>query len=377
MVIAVNAIFFQKDQLEGYGHYAREILYRVAKAHPEHEFVLVFDRPFSKEFLFAPNVKAIQVGPAARHVPAFLFWYNISAPIAIQKFKPSVWVQPYGFCSLTTKIPQLLVIHDLAFNHFPDQISWHQRWHYRVFTPSFLKKAARIVTVSAFSQNDIRQQYPFTENRVKVIPGAAREGFVPMGREEKEQVKNSYAGGCEYFLCVGGISPRKNLLNVLKAFSLFKKWHKSNMKLVIAGRLAWHYQEFLNKLNSFKYREDVVLTGYLTDEKLQKITAAAYGLVYVSDFEGFGLPIVEAMQCGVPVIAGNNSSMTEVGETAILYADPQNPKQIAEYMQLLYRDEKYRQVYADRGIERAKTYSWNRSAEEFWKEILATVAVSS
>jgi glycosyltransferase involved in cell wall biosynthesis len=100
-------------------------------------------------------------------------------------------------------------------------------------------------------------------------------------------------------------------------------------------------------------------------------------LVYVSDFEGFGLPIVEAMQCGVPVIAGNNSSMTEVGETAILYADPQNPKQIAEYMQLLYRDEKYRQVYADRGIERAKTYSWNRSAEEFWKEILATVAVSS
>ena len=377
MVIAVNAIFFQKDLLEGYGHYATEIFRRLVVAHPEHQFVFVFDRPYSTDFIFAENATAIQVAPAARHVPGFLWWYNVSAALALKKFKPSVWIQPYGFCSLTTAIPQLLVVHDLAFSHFPHQISWHQRWHYRTFTPRFLRRAKSIVTVSEFSRADITQQYPFTENRIKVISGAARTGFKPLNWEEKEQVKEAYSEGHEYFLCVGGISPRKNPMNLLKAFSLFKKWHKSNMKLVIAGRLAWGYQDFLEKLKSFKFREDVVLTGYVPEDVLQKLTAAAYASLYISDFEGFGLPIVEAMQCGVPVIAGNNSSMTEVGSTAVLYADPQNPKQIAEYMQLLYRDEKYRSVYAERGLERAETFNWNRAADAFWKEIMAITAVSS
>lgn len=377
MVIAVNAVFLQKEVLEGYGQYAREILRRIVLAHPEHEFIFVFDRPFSKDFLFAPNVKAIQVGPAARHVPAFLYWYNISAPAALRKYKPAVWIQPYGFCSLTTGIPQLLVVHDLAFRHFPEQISWHQRWHYQRFTPQFLRKATHIVTVSDFSRTDIEQLYPFTLDRIKVIPGAAREGFRPIEWEQKQGVKQRFTAGCEYFLCVGGISPRKNMMTVLKAFSLFKKWHKSNMKLVFAGRLAWQYEDFLAKLKSYKYRDDVVLTGYLPEEDLEQVTAAAYAAVYVSDFEGFGLPIVEAMQCGIPVIAGNNSSMPELGGNAALYADSQNPQQIAEFMQLLYRDEKYRQVYVDRGLERARLFNWDQAAAAFWKEILATVPVSS
>jgi len=378
MLIAINAIFFQLNNLEGYGHYAQEIVRRVVLANPEHEFLLVFDRPYSPNFLFAPNVKAIQVGPAARHVPAFLYWYNVSAVLALKKYKPAIWIQPYGFCSLTSSIPQLMVVHDLAFKHFPKQISWHQRWHYHQFTPKFLKKATRVITVSEFSKKDIEQQYPLINKSIKVIPGAAREGFKPLSWEEKEQVKMSYTPeGNEYFICVGGISPRKNLMNVLKAFSLFKKWHKTNMKLVIAGRLAWNYVDFLQKLKTFKYKDEVILTGYLQEEALQKLTAAAYASIYVSNFEGFGLPIVEAMQAGVPVIAGKNSSMIEVGDTAALYADPENPKEIAEYMQLLYRDEQYRKVYIDRGLERAQLYSWDAAASAFWKEIMATVAVSA
>jgi glycosyltransferase involved in cell wall biosynthesis len=377
MVIAVNAIFLQKDALEGYGHYAREILRRMVVAHPEHEFIFVFDRPFSKDFLFSSNVKAIQVGPPARHVAAFLYWYNVSAPLALRKYKPALWIQPYGFCSLTTGIPQLLVVHDLAFRHFPDQVGRQQRWHYQQFTPRFLRKATRIVTVSEFSKTDIEQHYPFTLNKINVIPGAAREGFRPVEWEDKAAVKQRVTAGCEYFLCVGGISPRKNMMTVLKAFSLFKKWHKSNMKLVFAGRLAWQYEDFLSKLKSYKYRDDVVLTGYLPEEELEQLTASAYAAVYVSNLEGFGLPMVEAMQCGVPVIAANNSSMPELGGHAALYADAQNPQQIAEFMQLLYRDEKYRQVYVDRGMERASLFNWDRSAAAFWKEILATVPVSS
>ncbi len=376
MVIAVNAIFLQKNLLEGYGHYANEILKRIVQSNPTHHFIFIFDRPYDDQFIFGNNVTAIQIAPAARHVPAFIYWYNISAALAIKKYKPSIWIQPYGFCSLTTTIPQLLVVHDLAFKQATNDIAWHQQWFYQYFTPKFLKKATTIITVSNYSKLAIEQTYPFTKNCVKVIPGAARSEFKPISWEEKTQIKEMYTDGFEYFICVGGISPRKNLMNMLKAFTLFKKWNKSNMKLVFAGRLAWNYQQILEKLKTYKYKSDVILTGYLSDELLQKLTAGAYASVYMSNHEGFGLPIVEAMQAGVPVIAADNSSMPEVGEEAVLYAGSIDPKKIAEQMQLLYKEEKLRENLIIKGLQRAKTYNWDESASLFWKEIIATVNVS-
>jgi len=377
MTIAVNAIFFNSDNLEGYGHYAVSIFKLLVKQYPQHQFVFIYDRPHKAELISGENVQSITVSPAARHIPAFFYWYNISAALDVKKLKADVWVQPYGFCSMSSTIPQLLVVHDLAFKHFPQHISWMQRWHYTVMTPRFLKKAKRVVTVSEFSKQDIIESYPKLKLDPTVICGAARSGFVQLSWEEKEQVKEAYTEGYEYFLCVGGINPRKNMMHILKAFSLFKKWHKSNMKLVFAGRLAWQYQDFVEKLKTFKYRNDVVLTGYVEEKILQKLTGAAYASLYVTHFEGFGLPIVEAMQSGVPVVVGNNSSMPEVGGEAVLYADATNPEDIASQMQALYRNEKMRENLIQKGLERAVLYSWENAAQLFWKEILATKAVSS
>jgi glycosyltransferase involved in cell wall biosynthesis len=377
MIIAVNAIFFNSANLEGYGHYTVSIFKLLVQQNPNHQFIFVYDRPYSTELITGANVQSITVAPAARHIPAFFYWYNISAALAVKKLKADVWVQPYGFCSLSSSIPQVLVVHDLAFKHFPKHISWMQRWHYSAMTPRFLKKAKRVVTVSEFSKQDIIQSYPQLELAPTVISGAARNGFVPLTWDEKEQVKEAYTEGYEYFLCVGGINPRKNMMHVLKAFSHFKKWHKSNMKLVFVGRLAWQYQDFLEKLKSFKYRNDVVLTGYVEENILQKLTGAAYAALYVTHFEGFGLPIVEAMQSGVPVVVGNNSSMPEVGGDAVMYADATNPENIAAQMQALYRNEKMRENLIQKGIKRAAQYSWDKAAHLFWEEILASKAVSS
>lgn len=376
MIIAVNAIFLNPAQLEGYGHYSLEIFQCLVKQYPEHQFVFVYDRPHPQYLISGPNVQSVTVGPAARHIPGFFYWYNISAARVVKQLKADVWVQPYGFCSLTSTIPQLMVVHDLAFKHFPQYISLAQRWHYTAMTPLFLKKATRLATVSAFSKADILAQYPKINKVPNIISGAARKGFATLSWDQKEQVKEAYTEGYEYFLCVGGISPRKNMLNILKAFSLFKKWHKSNMKLVFAGRLAWQYQDFLEKLKTFKYRHDVVLTGYLEESLLQKLTGAAYAALYISDFEGFGLPIVEAMQSGVPVVVANNSSMPEVGGEAVLYANAQDPEAIAKQMQTLYRDEALREKLIQKGIERAKLYSWEKAASLFWEEIVATKGVS-
>jgi glycosyltransferase involved in cell wall biosynthesis len=158
-------------------------------------------------------------------------------------------------------------------------------------------------------------------------------------------------------------------LNLLKAFSLFKKWQQSNMKLLIVGRTAWDHEEILEKIKTYKYREDVVLLGYVTDEQLARITGAAYALVYPSFFEGFGLPIVEAMQSGVPVITSNNSSMPEIGGDAALYADPSEPDAIAKHMLELYKNESYRSDLIGAGKTQAAKFSWDRAADELWQNI--------
>ncbi|MBX9734603.1 MAG: glycosyltransferase family 4 protein [Chitinophagaceae bacterium] len=375
MVIAVNAIFFQDEKREGYGHYAWEIVSQLIDTHPEHEFVLLFDKPYSNYFIKAPNVKAMLIKPAARHVPGFLYWYNITAAKAVKKIGAAVWLQPYGFCSLVSSTPQVLVVHDLAYKHFPKDNTKMNQWYYEKFTPQFLKKATRVITVSHFSQQDILTQFPALQKPIQVIPGAARKGFAPLNWDEKEFVKKKYTNEQEYFLFTGGISPRKNLVNLLKAFSLFKKWQKSNMKLVIAGRLAWHYEIFLEKLKTYKYRNDVVLTGYLPETDLQKLVAGAYAMIYTSNWEGFGLPIVEAMQSGVPVITSNTSSMPEVGGSAACYANPADPEDMAAQMQLLYKSETLRSSLIQAGFEQAAKYSWDHAAALCYAEIMAAIHI--
>jgi glycosyltransferase involved in cell wall biosynthesis len=371
MRIAVNAIFLQKGKMEGYGWFVQEVFSRLAIKYPEHEFLLVFDRPYDESFVFAPNCKAIVVGPPARHPGSFFYWYNIAAPAALSKYKPDVWVNPYGFCSTISSIPQLLMIHDLAYLHYPKFIAWHQYWYYKIFTPGFIKKAASILTVSEFSKQDLIKHFPKAVPKVSTVYPAARKDFQPISWEEKSQVKDSFSDGREYFLFVGGVHPRKNLLNLLKAFSLFKKWQKSNMKLLVAGRMAWQYEDLLEKIKTYKYRDDLILLGALDEAQLTRVTASAYALVYPSFFEGFGMPILEAMQSGVPVITSNTSSMPEVGVDAALYADPNDPDAIAQQMLLLYKDEKLRNFQIEKGLARADAFSWDQTAEKVWEKILA------
>ncbi|HWR33653.1 MAG TPA: glycosyltransferase family 1 protein, partial [Chitinophagaceae bacterium] len=183
-------------------------------------------------------------------------------------------------------------------------------------------------------------------------------------------IKNKYTGGREYFVYAGAIHPRKNLMNLLKAFSVFKKRQQTNMKLVLAGRLAWKYESFTESLKSYKYRDDVIMTGYVQEEELVKIIGAAYGMVYPSLFEGFGVPVPEAMQCNVPVITSVHSSMHEIAGDAALYADADSHTDIADKMMQLYKDEKRRKELIENGRQVVNKYSWDNTAELLWQCIM-------
>lgn len=374
MRIAVNTRFLQKNNLEGFGYYIHELLQRITQQNPQHQFLFVFDRSFDSSFIYHNNVSAKVVGPKARHPLAFRVWYDISFSKAAKHFKADIILSLDGFCCLNTTIPQILAVHDLAYLHYPNYIAWYHLWFYKCYQKKFIEKATKVITVSNFSKQDIVQQYHIPNTKINVIYNGIRSCFNPVSYEIKNAVKHDYTNGCEFFLSVGGIHPRKNIIQLLKAFSLFKKWHQSNMKLVIAGRFAWQTKIFKQQIETYKYKADVVLLGYVNDVVLSQIMASAYALVYPSLFEGFGVPIIEAMQCGTPVITSNTSSMPEAAGNAALYTNPNDAIDIANQMKLLYKDEMLRTQLIKKGFLQAQQFSWDESALALTK-IIEEVAI--
>jgi glycosyltransferase involved in cell wall biosynthesis len=372
MRIAVNIRFLLNEYLEGYGYFLYETFRRITKDHPEHEFIFIFDRSYDKRFVFGKNVTAFVAGPAASSPLLCKFWYDVKLPAILKKYKADIFVSCDGFCSLTAKLPQCLLIHDLSFLHYPSFIKKSHLFFLKYYTPKFLNKAKTIVTVSEFLKQDIVLQYKIVSEKIDVVPTAAKEIFHPLTATEKQAVKNVYTNGKEYFVYAGAIHPRKNLKGLLKAFSILKKRQKSNWKLVLAGRLAPKYKNFVESLKTYKYREDVVLTGYIPEEELVKIIGSAYAFIYPSLWESFGMPVLEAICCHVPVITSENSAMQEIAGEAALYVNPADHNDIAEKMMLLYKDENLRSQLIERGEMIRGQYSWDKSADLLWHRILKT-----
>lgn len=372
MRIAINARFAGLEQQEGYGRFTRGLLHNWDQFRPEDELFFLYDRR-PEHPLYIPGARQQTRGPMARHPLLWKIWYDISLPAMARKAKADVLFSPDGFCSLTTRIPQVLAIHDLAFLHFPQGISRLYQFYYRHYTPQFIRKAAHIITVSDYSKQDILRHYPEASGKISVIYNTADPDFKPLEWEEKEKVKEEWTNGHDFFLYAGAIHPRKNLLNLLKGFSWFKHRHKSGMKLVLAGRIAWGMEDFQELLARYKYRDDVLLTGYVSDQTLQQLMGAAYALVYPSFFEGFGRPILEAMQSSTPVICSETGALPEIAADAAVYVSPEDPEAIGKAMGLLYKDENYRAQLIRNGRNRAAFFNRDAGSGKL-AEILESVS---
>jgi glycosyltransferase involved in cell wall biosynthesis len=370
MTIAVNTRFLLAATLEGYGYFVQEIFRRLAQWHPEHTFIFIFDRPFDGRFITGTNIRGVVAGPPARHPLLWKWWYDVKVPAVLRKYKADVFVSCDGFCSLRTRVPQCLVVHDLAFLHYPSFIRSSHLQFYKKYTPRFLATARSVATVSVFSKTDILNRYTIDANKMEVVYSAAKPIFKPIGTDDKLLVKETWTNGQDYFIYTGAIHPRKNLVTLLKAFSVFKKRQQSSMKLVLAGRLAWKFDSFTKSLATYKYRQDVIMTGYLPEEQLARLTAAAYAMVYPSLWEGFGVPVLEAMQCDVPVITSPASPMAEIAGDAALYADPADHMAVAEQMMRMYKDETLRRTLIEKGSVAAAGFQWDKTAELLWNCIL-------
>ena len=374
MRIAVNARFLLKDKLEGIGWVTHELLSRMVQAHPEHQFIFLFDRPYDESFVFAGNVTPVVVAPQARHPFLWYTWFEVSLPLVLRKYKADVFFSPDGYCSLRSKVPACMVVHDLAFEHYPRYVSKLVRNFYKHFTPRYIQHARQVIAVSEYTKQDIITQYGADAGKIQVVYNGARPEFKPLGWEERQAVKEKYTGGHEYFVYTGAIHPRKNVLNMLKAFVKFKRWNRSNMKFVLVGRMAWQTDEIKELLEHMPYREDVIMPGYLNVDELAQIIGGAYAMVYVSLFEGFGIPILEALQCQVPAVISNTSSMPEVGGDAALQCDPNDVEDIANQMNLIFKDEMLRTKLMRQCAPQAAKFNWDESAAKVWNILVQTAA---
>jgi glycosyltransferase involved in cell wall biosynthesis len=373
MHIAINTRFLLKGKLEGIGWFTHETVRRMILSHPEHQFTLIFDRPFEQEFIYASNVRGFVVSPPARH-PLLMWWYyNIGIPKLLRKIKPDVFLSTDGFASLATKIPQCVVIHDLAFVHYPKYLKKSASIYLRHYTPKFIAKAKSIIAVSTYTKQDIIDVYGTSAEKINIVFNSANDLFKPLDYEKRKVIKEKYTQGVDYFLYVGSLHPRKNIVRLLKAFHLFKRNTTSNMKLILIGRLAWLTDEIVNELGHHAYKEDILRLDYLNADVISEITAAAYASVYPSLFEGFGIPVLEAIKCNVPVITSNTSSMPEVGGKACILIDPKDELSIADAMMQIYNDENFRNKLIQECPAQASLFSWNISAEALFQNVLKCV----
>lgn len=364
MKIAVNTRLLLPNSMEGIGWYTFETLSRITRQYPEHEFLFLFDRPYDRRFLFSKNVRPIVIGPPARHPFLYIWWFNLSVKKMLKEEQPDIFLSPDGFLCLGADVPQLPVIHDLNFEHYPEDLPFWYRWYYRKYFPRFAKKARRILTVSEYSKQDIVKTYGVDADKIDVAWNGVNEVFKPISAEEQEDIKAEYADGKPYFLYVGAIHPRKNVGRLLQAFDQLD----GPEQLLIAGEPFWWSGEMKRTYEGMSRKKEVIFTGRMEQHTLAQVVASATALCYVSYFEGFGIPVVEAMRCGTPVLAAKATSLPEVGGDAALYCDPFDVASIADGMKQIC-DEERRSSLSAKGMERANKFDWQNTADGMWASI--------
>ena len=351
------------------GWFSYQTLKRITTTYPNVHFVFLFDRPFDSEFLFSDNITPVIIGPQARHPFLYYAWFEFSVKNALNSLKPDLFLSPDGFLSLGAKCKQLPVIHDINFLHNPQDVKPLTRRYYNYFFPRFAKKAARIATVSEYSKKDIADNYKISNDKIDVVYNGINSDFKPASDEIKRQTKDKFSKGCDYFLFVGSLHPRKNITRLIEAFGAFKNESNSDMKLVLAGPQYWGMSEIYKSIDALSCKEDIIFTNRLTNEDLANVMASAFALTFVPYFEGFGIPLVEAMQSEIPIITSNVTSLPEIAGDAALFVNPYEVSEIKNAMLKLHSDSLLRLDLIEKGKRRKDLFSWEKSANLLWESI--------
>lgn len=373
MRIGVNTRLLLAGKMDGIGWFTAETMRRIVQSHPEHDFYFFFDRKPDRGFIFSSNVHPVVLPPQARHPVLWFLFFEVSIRWALKHYKIDLFLSPECYLSLGSKVPTLMVIHDINYEHTKGNLKPSHQRYMNYYSSRFAHHSTRIATVSEYSKQDIVDTYHVSANKIDVVYDGAHEGYHPLDKALRQQIRDQYAQGCPYFIFVGTIIKRKNLATVLTAFDHFKAQSRSDMKLVVVGHKVWWQDELKEAYDQMKYQESVIFIGRAAADTLVNLMGAAEALVYPSFFEGFGIPIIEAFQAEVPVITSNCTSMPEVAGDAAILVEPTNVAMLTDALHKVSSDDSLRSKLIDAGRRQREKFSWDKTSAALWNSMMKTL----
>lgn len=345
------------------GEFWKEVLPSLAENYPNNSFLLIADRYFKPMPELPPNCELLVVGPVAKNICRLRYWLDFRLPRKLKKHKVDILLTP-EHASMRSPIPQVLLMSDLSYLYFPKEFSSVDRVVLKNSWQLQIKKANKLIALSTSVKGDLVARGIITDSKVQTIKPVVSSLFRPFNSEEKKWAKEAFTLGKEYFLFADDLSERKNVIGLLKAFSLFKKRQQTGFKLVIAGSVSAKFKSFHEKLANYKYREDVVFVPDPSTEDLASLIGGAYALIEPSRYEGVAYSVLRAIQAKTPMILGSIKSMQEIAGNAGLYFDLSSVQDLADKMMLLYKDETLRNKLISNGELQQLNFSLAETVNE-------------
>jgi len=358
MLIGIDASKTTSKTKTGIDNTAYQIILGLTKIDKANKYNLYTNKPLDSDLLKNPNF-------SEKLIPFPRFWNRFRLPLALLKDKPDVFIE------LTNSIPTLapkktiVLIHDLAFKFFPEAYSKYELMLQETAINIAMSKASAIVFTGQASLDDLIKFYGKPRAQISVVPLAYDNKKFNRTSIVQSDKKERY----HYFLSVGRIEKRKNTANIIRAFELFKTQNSTNHKLILVGKNGFGHKDAEEAISNSKFKDDIIRKGYLEENELPLLYKNADALVYPSLYEGFGLPALEAMASGTPVITSDIPTIKETAKNGALYVNPKNPDSIAKAMERVIFDQTLRISLIKKGYEVAKEYSWKKTAEQFYKVI--------
>lgn len=349
------------NQNAGIHVFTKEMVNALIRTNPGHEILLIREKVDEN----LKGVKQIAIWNTRLPIGFASLRLFILVPFVLHLKKVDVVLEPahFGPFNLLKFIKRVTIIHDLTPILFPNFHRWHSQFLQKIFLKGILNKTDLIIANSDNTASDICKVYSNNCNKVKRIYPGKTAFYKP---DNKSGVLSKYKITTPYFVFVGTIEPRKNLLVLLEAFTIFKTQYKNNINLVIVGGVGWKSEAFTAALDDHPFKDSIICTGFADSDDLPTLYSQAIALIYPSLYEGFGLPVVEAMSCGTPVITGNNSSLPEAGGDAALYFDATDAAALAIHMEKLFSDTALRNELSEKALIHVQKFDWDRFATEAW-----------
>lgn len=361
MIIGIDATPLTKHHKTGVEKAASSIVKNMLVLDKKDQFYLYTPHKLSKIYTQNKNVREI-------FIPLKRFWHKIRLPLSLALKKPHVFIELSNTLPAFSPSNNLVLVYDFGFKYFPETYSKKDLALQESAIKNTATKAKNIAFSSRNSRDDFKKFYPEFKGKSYIVPiSYDQDIFFPI-----EKPKNVLDIKSPYFLYVGRIEHKKNIQNLIKAYKIFRQNQNKDVKLVLCGSHGHGFSDIDLEIHKLaKFKNDVILPGYVHEKDLPHLYNKALAFVFPSNYEGFGIPILEAFSCGTPVICSNSSSLPEVADEAVLYVEPDNPFSIAEAMKKIMDDNKLRQALIKKGLKQVKKFSYKNTALKILKIIEA------